>query len=138
MERVEVTFRNMKTSEWLERDIRDRAAKLELYCPDIVACRVLVGIPHRHHEAGNRFEVHIDVIVPGEEIAVTHAPSVKKTKADGEPVLGKRSEILAMRKDALLVVRDAFAVAKRKVQDYARRRRLAVKAHTARVAVART
>jgi len=138
MDRVEVTFRNMKTSAWLEKDIRERAGKLETYCPDIVACRVLVGIPHRHHEHGNRFEVHIDVVVPGEELAVSHSPSIRVTKSDGEGAVGKRTEILGMRKDVLLVVRDAFAAAKRQVQDYARRRRLAVKAHTARTAVART
>ena len=138
MSRVEVTFRNLKTSEWLDREIRDRAAKLETFCPDIVSCHVLVGIPHRHREHGNRFEVHIDVVVPGEEIAVSRSPSVRTTKGDGEGAVGKRTEILGMRKDVLLVVRDAFAVAKRQLQDYARRRRLSVKAHTARVPAMRT
>jgi len=138
MDRVKVTFRNIKSTEWLEREIRERAAKLETYCPDIVACRVLVGIPHRHREHGNRFEVHIEIVVPGEEIAVSHSPSVRETKGDGEGAIGKRTEILGMRKDVLLVVRDAFAAAKRQLQDYARRRRLAVKAHTARIAAART
>lgn len=138
MNRVEVTFHNLRSSEWLEREIRERAGKLEIYCPDIIACRVLVGVPHRHREHGNRFEVHIDLVVPGEEIAVSHAPSIRTTKSDGEGAIGKRTEILGMRKDVLLVVRDAFAAAKRQLQDYARRRRLAVKAHTARVAVART
>jgi hypothetical protein len=138
MDRVEVTFRNLKSSKWLDREIRERAAKLETFCPDIVACRVLVGIPHRHREHGNRFEVHIDVVVPGEEIAVSHSPSIRVTKGEGEGAIGKRTEILGMRKDVRLVVRDAFAAAKRQVQDYARRKRLAVKAHTANVAVART
>ena len=110
MDRVEVTFRNMKTSEWLEQDIRERARKLEALCPEIIACRVLVGIPHKHHEQGNRFEVHIDLTVPGEEIAVSHPP-------------------LAADKDAKLAVRDAFAAAKRQVHDYSTRKRLAVKAH---------
>jgi len=138
MKRVEVTFRNLKSSEWLDREIRQRARKLDTYCPDIVACRVLVGVPHRHREHGNRFEVHIDIVVPGEEIAVSHSPSIRETKSDGEGAIGKRMEILGMRKDVLLVVRDAFAAAKRQLQDYARRRRLAVKAHTARISAART
>src|SRR3954464_4491933 len=110
MDKVEVTFRNMQTSDWLEQDIRVRAGKLETYCPDIVACRVFVGIPHKHHEQGHRFEVHIDLIVPGEELAVSHPPQA------GE-------------KDIKLVVRDAFAAAKWQVLDYARRRKLAVKGH---------
>jgi len=137
MDRVEVTFRNLKSSEWLERAIQERAGKLETYCPDIVSCRVLVGIPHRHREHGNRFEVHIDIVVPGEKIAVSHSPSIREAKSNGEGAIGKRMEILGMRKDVLLVVRDAFAAAKRQLQDYARRRRLSVKAHTAGVAVER-
>jgi len=138
MNRVDVTFRNIKSSEWLEGDIRKRAERLETYCPDIVSCRVLVGIPHRHREHGNRFEVHIDIVVPGEKIAASHAPSLRVTKRDGEGAIGKRTEIQGMRKDVVLAVREAFAAAKRQVQDYSRRRRLAVKAHTARIPVART
>ncbi len=137
MERVEVTFRNLKTSDWLEREIRDRAGKLETYCPDIVACRVLVAKPHRHHENGNRFDVHIDIVVPGEEIAVSHSPRLREVRSDSAAA-AKKTEVEGMKKDVLLVVREAFAAAKRQVQDYARRRRLAVKAHTARTAVART
>ena len=111
MDHVEVTFRNMETSDWLEQDIRERAAKLETYCPDIVTCRVMVGKPHRHHENGNRFDVHIDIAVPGEEIAVSHSPNFRKQVEEGT------------KKDIRTVVRDAFAAAKRQLQDYVRRRR---------------
>ena len=126
MERVEVTFRNIQTSHWLEEDIRDRAAKLETFCPDIVACRVMVGKSHSNTVNGSRFNVHIDIAVPGEEIAVSHSPNFRKQTEEG------------LKKDILTVVRDAFAAAKRQLQEYARRRRHEVKAHTARVAVART
>jgi ribosome-associated translation inhibitor RaiA len=110
MDHVEVTFRNIQTSEWLEQDIRHRAAKLESYCRDIVTCRVMVGKPHRHHESGNQFDVHIDIAVPGEEIAVSHSPNFRKLA-------------VGTRKDVRTAVRDAFAAAKRQVQDYVRRRR---------------
>jgi len=132
MNRVEVTFRNLQTSDWLERDIRTRAEKLTTYFPDIMSCRILVALPHRRHEHGNRFQVHIDIVVPGEEIAVSHAPSVRETNPKGEATPGKRTEIAGMRKDVLLVVRNAFTAAKRQLQDYARRRRHAVKAHSGR------
>src|SRR5205823_5459031 len=84
---------------------------LETYCPDIVTCRVMVGKPHRHHENGNRFDVHIDIAVPGEEIAVSHSPNFRKQVEEGT------------KKDVRTVVRDAFAAAKRQLQDYVRRRR---------------
>lgn len=137
MGRVEVTFRNLKPTEWLDREIRERAGKLETFCPDIVACRVLVGKPHRHHEHGNRFDVHIEIVVPGEEITVSRSPRLREITAEATAA-AKRTEVEGMRKDVRLVVRNAFVAAKRQLQDYARRRRLAVKAHTARTPVART
>ena len=117
MNHVEVTFRNLEKSDWLERDIRHRAEKLETYWPRIVACRVLVSKPHRHNVNGSRFNVHIDLVVPGEEIAVSHSPHFRKQTEDGT------------RRNVRTVVRDAFAAAKRQLQDYARRRRLEVKTH---------
>ena len=82
----------------------------------------------------NRYDVHIDIVVPGEEIAVSHAPRVREAEADDAMAAAKRTEVEGMRKDVLIVVRDAFAAARRQLQDYTRRRRLAVKAHTAGVA----
>ena len=117
MDHVEVTFRNLEKSDWLERDIRHRAEKLETYWPRIVACRVLVSKPHRHNVNGSRFSVHIDLAVPGEEIAVSHSPNFRRQTEDG------------IRRDVRTVVRDAFAAAKRQLQDYSRRRRLEVKVH---------
>ena len=132
MSRVEVTFRNMKPSEWLQREIRGRASKLETHYPQIVSCRVLVAVPHRHHDHGNPFEVHIDLVVPGEEIAVSRMPRVRELTPKDATASTKRMDVTAMRKDVLLVVRGAFAAAKRQLQDYARRRRRDVKAHTVR------
>jgi len=132
MSRVDVTFRNMQASESLERVIRSRALKLETYYPQIVSCRVLVAVPHRRHDRGNPFEVHIDIVVPGEEIAVSRVPRVRQLTPKDAEAATKRMDVTAMRKDVLLVVREAFATAKRQLQDYARRRRHAVKAHTAR------
>src|SRR5438105_591423 len=120
MTRVEVTFRNLQTSDWLEREIRERAHKLETHFPYITACRALVAMPHRRHGRGNAFAVHLEVVVPGEEIAVSHSPHARDT--------GSKDEV----SPALSVVCDAFASAKRQLQDYAQRRRHDVKAHTAR------
>jgi ribosome-associated translation inhibitor RaiA len=128
MEHVDVTFRNMETSDWLDHEIRERVAKLESLCTDIVSCRVMIDKPHHHSQAGGRrFSVHIDLTVPGEEIAVSHSPHSRKLSEDG------------LRRDVMLVVRHAFASAKRQLQDYVRRRRREVKAHTnGRLAAAHT
>jgi ribosome-associated translation inhibitor RaiA len=96
-----ITFRGMAPSEWMEADIRARAAKLETYCRRITKCHVSVDIPHRHHEDGNRISVRIDLTVPGEELAVTH-----KSRKDIRVVIGK-----------------AFDIARRQLREYTSRRR---------------
>lgn len=117
MDHIEVTFRNMQSSQWLEEEIRERTAKLEKFCPTVISCRVFVGVPHRQQDhAADEFEIHIDLVVPGEEIAVSHAPNYRKQAIDGT------------RKDIRAVVHDAFAAAKRQLQDYVRRHRDDVKA----------
>lgn len=127
---VDITFHNLGFIDWIDAEIRKRAAKLQAYCPDIASCRVLVEIPHRHHQHGNRLRLHIDMTVPGEEIAVSQTPSLHGLQQDlDEPMSEKRFEIGTMRKDAQLVIRQAFDIARRRLQDYARRRRGAVKTH---------
>jgi hypothetical protein len=123
---VDIRFRNLRRSSLIEDDIRRRAEKLTAYCGDLIACRVLVEVPHRHHEKGNRYRVRIDLVAPGTEIAVAHASSLR---AVGEEARLKALEIDAMRIDVQLVVREAFEAARRRLQDYARRRRGAVKTH---------
>lgn len=125
-----VAFHGMAPSEWIEAEVRARADKLEKYCGDIMSCRVAVDLPHRHHKEGNRFSVRIDLTVPGEELAVTHGSNVHGSKQDldeGEWV--KQFDVEGMRKHLRLVIREAFDVARRRLQDYARRRRHAVKRH---------
>lgn len=127
---VDVTFRNLKAIDRVEEDVRKRAGRLLAYCPDLLACRVLIEIPHHHHLHGNRFQVRVDLAVPGDEIVVNHAP---RHRADErrrqEPSLRKKREIDATRKDLQLLVRETFDIVRRKLQDYARRRRGAIKLH---------
>ena len=125
-----VAFRGMDRHEWIEGEIRKRAAKLETYCRDIASCHVVVEIPHRHHEEGNRFSVRIDVTVPDEEIAVTRGANLHGfTKDLDEQEWVKRFDVEGMRKDLRLVIKEAFDVARRRLQDHTRRHRLDVKRH---------
>ena len=125
-----ITFRNLSPIEAIEADIRQRAEDLGVYCADIISCRVLVEIPHRHHKHGNRFHIRIDVSVPGEEITVSHAPDLHGTQQDLEHTTSEKEvEIEAARKDGGLAIREAFDIARRRLQDSARRRRHAVKTH---------
>lgn len=126
-----VTFRGITVSDALEADIRKRIQKLETYYKSIMGCRVLVEFVQRHHEIGNRFHVRIDLTVPGEELVVSHEASQRATARDTEAGrLGRLAEPDPARKHAHVAVREAFDIARRQLQDYARRQQGAVKALT--------
>ena len=126
-----ITFRGIDRSPALEEEIRARLDKLETYYPRIMNGRVLVELGQRRHETGNRFHVRIDLTVPGEEILVAHEANERATirhvEADKIPRLAEPDP---ERKHAVVAVHEAFDIARRRLQDYARRQRGAVKTAT--------
>lgn len=129
---VQVTFKNLPPSPALESLIRERAATLDTYCPDIMSCRVVVEMPHRHRHSGNPFQVRIDLTVPGDEIVVSQDPTLHGSLQDlGVGELNKTADIQAQHTAADLAVRDAFDAARRQLQDYVRQKRGSVKTHEA-------
>ena len=128
---ADITYRNAPPSEWLNADIQKLVARLRTYCANLQSCKVLVEIPHRHHEQGNHFRVRIDMIVPGDKIVVGHEPGPGIEGDRDRNLSHRKPEIEAVRKDAARTFRQAFSVAKRQLQDYAQRRRLEVKTHHA-------
>ena len=129
---VQVTFRNMHPLEGLEETIRGRAAWLETFYPDIVGCRVLVETPHRHREHGQHVRVRVELSLPGEDVVVSHEPTLHPTLKDvEEEAHHKDDDIEAVHKYAEVAVREAFDAARRRLQDSARRQRADVKTHQA-------
>lgn len=108
MEPLEVHLLEMPRSEAVEAKIRERADRLSRFCDEILKCQVWVESPHGHHRKGRLYGIRIRLTVPGEEIAIDWQPT-----AD----------------DVYVSIRDAFDAARRKLEDYARRRRGKVKAH---------
>ncbi len=105
---VDVLFRNMKRSDAAEARIRAQAADLALFDSRLQHCRVVVDLPHRHHLHGDRFQVRIELSVPGKDLVIEHGPVL----------------------DVHQAIHDAFQLAKRRLKTQAQRRRGAVKAHT--------
>ena len=105
---LQVAFRDVPKSDAVEADIRQHAAKLEAFCDHIMSCRVTVREPGRHKTQGKLYSVHIDLKVPGEEIASTHHHE---------------------HEDVHVAVRDAFDAVKRRLEDYVRRQRGQTKPH---------
>lgn len=110
---LQITFKNMETDYAFEKEIKERAKKLDKYFDHIMSCRVVVDIPHRHKVRGNQYEIRIDITVPpGNEIVVTRSPDPDKAH-----------------KDPYMSIKDAFNAAARQLEDYARRLRGDVKTH---------
>lgn len=125
---VTVTFRGIRHSEALEAEVRRQADALETHFAPIVGCRVLVELGAQHHKTGKRFHVRVDLTVPGDEIVVAHDASLHAAAKDAGTASGrKRDELHPERKHARVAIREAFAIARRQLQDYARRQRGAVK-----------
>jgi ribosomal subunit interface protein len=98
---IQITVRDMDHSPALDQHILDKAAKLEQYFSPITSCRVVAEAPHKHHHQGKLYTVRLDITVPGREIVVNHEHD----------------------QDVYVALRDAFAAAKRQLEDYAQIRR---------------
>jgi ribosome-associated translation inhibitor RaiA len=130
---VQITYRNMQSSDAVTARIQEEAAKLDEFFSRITSCRVVVEAPHRHHKWGELFHVRIELGVPGTELVVSHEPSPRAAlRHDEEAVLKKHIEIHPEHKDVYVAVRDAFVSARRQLQDYVKRLRGEVKAHVRR------
>jgi cold shock CspA family protein len=104
---VHIAVRNVTLAPEMEADIRERAAALLSYCDRVMSCRVTIDAPSRRHHSGVLHKVRVDLTVPGGEIVVRRRPHEELQTA----------------------VQIAFNAARRRLQDYARRKRGAVKAH---------
>jgi ribosome-associated translation inhibitor RaiA len=120
---TQITFRNLGASPALEQEIRERAAWLETFYAGLVGCHVTVEIPHRHRKHGRPLHVRIELSVPGEDVIVSHAPT---RHALGRS-LHKSEELDGAHKDALVTIHEAFDIARRRLEDFARRQRGDVK-----------
>ena len=105
---LQITFRHFPTSDALEARIREKAAKLERFFPNIMSCHVVVEEQRRHQHQGRLFNVSIDLRIPGHELVVNM----------------ERDE------DAFVAVRDAFRDARRQLEEGARLMRGDVKTHS--------
>ena len=109
---LQITFRDIPRSDAVETKIREKAAKLDEFYDQIMACQVVIEAPHGHQHQGYLYHVRIDLTVPNGEIVINRDP--KEHHAH---------------EDAYVAIRDAFDAARRKLQDFARKQRGDVKAH---------
>jgi hypothetical protein len=128
---TQIAFWGLERSEALEADIRERVTWLEQFYAGIVRRRILIEKPHRHRHDGRHFQVRIELTVPGgEPIVVSHEPSLHGRLKDREgEAHHKDSDIESVHRYARVTIREAFDVARRRLEDFAREQRGTVKAH---------
>jgi cold shock CspA family protein/ribosome-associated translation inhibitor RaiA len=109
---LQVTFKNMATSEALEALIEDRVVHLERLYDKITRCHVVVEQPDRHQGQGRHFRVRIHLGVPGHELVVDHDPGRRERHVDAAPA-----------------VRDAFKALEKQLKTWLAKVRDDVKRH---------
>ena len=126
---LQITFRNVASSEAVKGWIQEEAKKLDEFHGKITGCRVVVELPNRRRKAGNLYHVRVDLTVPGGEMVVKRQPNLRSKPARIATRPTKSLEVKAPHKDLRQAVNDAFGAMRRRLQDYSRRRRREVKLH---------
>jgi cold shock CspA family protein len=109
---LQVSFHQVPVSPEIEQACLEEAAKLEQFDPHIIGCRVVVSEPHRRHQQGHRYDIRIEVRRPGKDVTVSR--HLRKRKDDEHPEVA---------------VREAFAAARRQLEERVSRHRRQVKTH---------
>lgn len=104
---LQVTIRDIPHSEAIEKNIREKAEKLDRFNDRIMSCRIVVEATQRRHHQGKLYGVRIDITVPGKELAVTREEN----------------------EDVYIAVRDAFNATVRRLEEHGRKQRGDVKSH---------
>lgn len=91
---LHIQFLNIPASDAVEAEVRRRAEKLAHF--NITRCDVTIETHGKHKQQGHLYEVRIDLIVPGAEIALSR---------------------IHPNEDIYVAVRDAFEAAARKLQE---------------------
>ena len=127
---VQITFRDLTPPSSAEPEIRRRIDELTRFAPNIMSCRVMVEVPHKHHRHGNRYHVRITAHVPGDEIVVSHQPTLHGEERHlAQSAHHKATELAATDRDLYTAIHEAFDLARRQLQDSIRRTRGKVKTH---------
>jgi ribosome-associated translation inhibitor RaiA len=104
---VRITFRRLQPSEEVVSTINRHVSKIERICArgQIIACHVVVELPHRNKRKGGQYRVRASVTLPGVDAVASRAPSA-----------AARNSVLQ------IAIAEAMAAVKRKVVAHARKR----------------
>lgn len=104
---LEISFRNTQPSDSIRSEIEQEARKLEKFYRRITSCSVTVIAPNAHHRQGVPFKIDIRIAMP-----------------DHKDIIVNRSHDDVHEHEHITVaIKDAFAAARRQIEDAARKMR---------------
>ena len=109
---IEIGFRNMDRSDYVEANIREKIEGLQRFYDRIHYLRVIVEAEHRRGHKGHLYRAHITIGVPGKDIIVSRT--------------GPQDHA---HEDVYVAVRDGFRAGVRMLEDHVRKARGYVKTH---------
>jgi ribosomal subunit interface protein len=109
---IEISFRDMDSSEAVEARVRERVEKLERFFDRALACRVVIEARHRSSRKGKLYNVRLHLSMPGKDVVVGHEH--KRDHAH---------------EDVYVAIRDAFNAMESQLKSQAQVMRGKVKAH---------
>lgn len=110
---LEITYRNVEKTEDIDRLIREKMAKIEKICNYIVSCHVVIEHPQEYQNAGNPYQIRIEMSIPKNHyIVVKHG-------------MGKEDMHLPLS----TVIRKAFDAVRKQVRELVQRQHAHLKVH---------
>ena len=101
---LEIAFHNIESSEWAEREIRDRVADLERLYDRLTSCRIRIDQRANNSSGTIPPVVHIELGIPGrKDLVVNHEPDHLQRKFQ--------------RPDLHNAINEAFRIAERRLLD---------------------
>lgn len=98
----QITFLDFPESDSVWLAVESRIEKLEHFYDRIQRCEVTLSCPHRHRprHSDRLFQVHIHLIIPGENVNIDRSHSKNESHTD-----------------VYIAIRDSFDAAERQLQD---------------------
>jgi len=112
---LEISYKHVSKSDWIEDFINRQVERLERYAGDIIACRVAVEMDHKRRTRGNPFHIRVEVSLPGKKRLVTSSEPLEVDK-------DKQQELRN-------VIRDAFRSMEKRLKKTQKERKHQVKTH---------
>ena len=103
----QVVFRNIDQTNAIADAVQKRNQKLERYCDEIIAGRVVLDSPHNNHHKGKVYSVGLEIHTPSKEVRVNQEQHDNHAH-----------------EDLYIAIRDAFNAAERQLKSIDKKRRM--------------